>query len=288
MDGAAYDPQTMPEEVAGPVVDPGMAAGSFYPGCGTDCDACCFAPCCCGPTWTVRAGAMALQRISPASGKPNINNFNRHFADFGVGWGYELDAIRHRVCGSGNDVEVRYFGLYGWGGSTNGFTYGSQLQNAEVNVRRWALPWLQVLGGFRWVELMDYLGDTTGIAQFRTRNNLYGGQIGFDAKILQRRRLRIDGLGKAGAYGNNASSTLSFPTLPGFAFGGAANQTAFVGEIGLTGRYAINKHLALRSTYELLWLDGVALANNSLFLGPGVTSNTVFYQGAFVGLEFSH
>jgi hypothetical protein len=56
----------------------------------------------------------------------------------------------------------------------------------------------------------------------------------------------------------------------------------------LTGRYAITNSLALRATYELLWLDGVAAVNELTI--PNLTTlsantNTIFYQGAFVGFE---
>jgi hypothetical protein len=254
--------------------------------------------------------------------------------DLSTGWGYELDMIRrfNRSC---NAAEVRYFGVYGFNSSfgptaaqsvafvqiPNPFdpavasaNYTSQLQSAEANLRRQYTPWLQLLAGFRWVELDDVLSEsvtvtagrfqgTQSIQRLNAFNRLFGAQIGADAQVWQRGRLAVDAIGKAGIYGNTTNSyrTSTFispifgTNTTGLARTAEAGKTAFVGEIGLTGRYMLTERLWLRSTYELLWIDGVATASDqvpNLLSGaspvPGAktSSNTVFYNGAFIGVEY--
>jgi hypothetical protein len=249
-----------------------------------------------------------------------------------VGWGYELNAIRHRVRNSACDVEARYFAVYGNNATVGPFNvpagsvglyatpvlygapsvttaaFSSQLQNFELNVRRFRGPSVQLLGGFRWVELDDYFTITdnfpapvAGVTTQRTSviNRLFGAQIGADVFLWQRNRLSIDGIGKAGIYGNAISSNLLITqTTPGalnFQSAASGGQTAFVGELGLTGRYRLTNNCSLRATYQLLWLDGVArgtdqVPNYNLAVAPAtgpaaITTNTVFYNGMFMGAE---
>jgi hypothetical protein len=87
-------------------------------------------------------------------------------------------------------------------------------------------------------------------------------------------------------------------TTPGalnFQSAGSGGQAAFVGELGLTGRYRLTNNCSLRATYQLLWLDGVArgtdqVPNYNLAVAPAtgpaaITTNTVFYNGMFMGVE---
>ncbi len=214
----------------------------------------------------------------------------------GTGSGYDISAIRRIDC-SCTAVEARYFGLYGWSGKVDlgdatvslPFTLQSQLQSAEVNIRRTTASWLQLLAGFRWVELDDTF-NLANLASAKTFNRLFGCQVGADVSIWQYNRLSFDAIGKAGIYGNAIDGQLNIPGTLNLAT--SRGRTAFVGEVGLTGRYAITNSLALRATYELLWLDGVA-AVNELSLNPNLTAvsattNTIFYQGAFVGFECRH
>jgi len=77
--------------------------------------------------------------------------------------------------------------------------------------------------------------------------------------------------------------------------GTSARSVAFCGEIGITAAYNLTDRLALRGGYQLLWLDGVALASQQPILNPPPllsaatsvgTSGDVFYNGAFIGLEY--
>ena len=68
---------------------------------------------------------------------------------------------------------------------------------------------------------------------------------------------------------------------------------AFLGEAGVVLTYAITQNLALRASYEAMWLEGVALAPEQIGASDFVagtasvdTHGGVFYQGGGVGLEY--
>jgi hypothetical protein len=252
----------------------------------------------------------------------NANDFRQGFHG-----GPRLDLIRHGDCGY--DLELLYFQIDGWSDSklfagdpdTLLFTapgplfatnplgepmewdYSSQLYNAEFNVRWSPMCRLTMLAGFRWMELREDLNGGnlfTGVTppvlfsfwDTNTKNNLYGFQIGADGLLLDRGCFSIDGLIKAGIFGNHAEqSTIAAGTGP---FEASTNHTAFLGEVGLQCKYQATCHLSLRGGYEAIWLQGVALApgqiaETNIVSGEiGINSNSgVFYHGATAGLEYS-
>ena len=81
---------------------------------------------------------------------------------------------------------------------------------------------------------------------------------------------RPEGLIKVGLFGNAASQNSfiesSFESAPVFfaSATGQSGQVAFVGEIGLTGVYRLSDRLLLRGGYQLMWIDGVALAPSQM------------------------
>jgi hypothetical protein len=190
--------------------------------------------------------------------------------------------------------------------------YATKLYDAELNAR-WDPGYrVTLLAGFRWVNLGENLQGALSPGTFSwekpfwngtTTNNLYGFQIGADGKIWERGRFSIDGLVKAGIYDNNAESTTAVSVIHKSSFSGSAstNDAAFVGETGLQCKYQVNKRLLLRAGYEVLWLQGVALApeqiqetyittkwHDSTVQALGVNcSSGVFYHGATAGLEYS-
>jgi hypothetical protein len=140
-----------------------------------------------------------------------------------------------------------------------------------------------------------------------TRNDLYGAQIGVDAKLLEFGRFSIDGVIKAGVFDNNAEQTTVVSMAKQlYTVQATTNAAAFVGEADLQVKYQLAKGLALKVGYEALWLDGVALAPGQIretyttspssaspltpvsarALGVNTGSNVLF-QGATVGLEAS-
>jgi len=190
--------------------------------------------------------------------------------------------------------------------------YASELRNAEFNVR-WnpACP-LSLLAGFRWVNLGEDLQgalDPPTISteppfwKTTTSNHLYGLQIGADGRLWERGRFSIHGQVKAGIYDNHAEQTTAVSVIAKQVSTASAttDRVAFVGETGLHCEYRLTNALLLKAGYELIWLEGVALApgqiqetytttkildNSVRALGVNCDSG-VFYHGATLGLEYA-
>ncbi|MGA2069548.1 MAG: hypothetical protein ABSG86_31645 [Thermoguttaceae bacterium] len=186
--------------------------------------------------------------------------------------------------------------------------YATKLNNAELNVRWELCPRVTVLAGFRWVNLWEDLQGTLPPERAmpfwdtRTRNNLYGLQLGEDWKMLDWGRFSLDGLVKAGVFDNNAAETTGVSIYRSMYWESAAtNQLAFLGEIGLQAKYQLIPRLLLKAGYEAIWLQGVALApgqipktfcngdlHDTYVKALGIDSGSgVFYHGATAGLEYS-
>lgn len=281
----------------------------------------------CEPCWTFRGGAIFLQRSRPAdanlailaSGLPLLNA--RDFG-FDAQSGWDLGAVRR--LDDEYSLDFRYFQVDGWddslasapvdfsavafpGGIFSGVgfahiataSYNSLLRSAEFNVRRERSDWLTLLAGFRYVNLQESLVvDQVGFFSHRvdTRNHLYGGQVGAEVFFGARGKIRLDGWAKAGIFGTDAHSDYSFSDIVfpfnGFNAAGRQGQVSFVGDLGLTASYRLTDHIVLRGGYQLLWIDGVALASDQFNVQPvdgfGVgTTGGAFYHGALAGLEVS-
>lgn len=295
-----------------------------YPGCAATCGSGCDIPmnCCdCCDRWTIRAGAVFFRReagsdIPIVTGTPSYSTAD---LDFGYQGGPAVSVIRHGFLNTCWDLEVNYFGVYSDATATTldvdslnatppilvigavpaATVYDSNLHSTEINLRRRWNDWLTVLGGFRWIELSDDLTTDvdTGFAMFGTdvNNHLYGAQIGVDTCLLQRGAFTLEGFAKAGIFGNSADVAATTTGVGGALplVSVAGNDTVFVGDVALTGVYALNNCWSLRGGYQLLWIDGVALAPNQLDnvnLATGVaavdTSSTAFYHGFTVAAEY--
>lgn len=172
--------------------------------------------------------------------------------------------------------------------------------------------------GFRWVEWRDHIviGDTyrdlITTEEFFDRydtstiNSLYGLQIGADAVVWRpNRRFHVDGLAKAGVYGNNARQSSAYTTdglgsAETLSVATATARAAFVGEVGVAAVWQITDRVAARLGYTGYWLGGIAsatrqLPSQDLVINPppdpptvrGVTDtgSSVFVQGITLGLE---
>jgi hypothetical protein len=262
----------------------------------------------------------------------NSNDLQQGFAA-----GPKLDLIRHGD--SGYDLELSYFQIDGWSSDRSigpdtptdwlvmrspGFVqtnqqtdqamvwdYATKLYNAELNVRWNPSSRVTMLAGFRWINLGETLVGTLNpipselsdwhFWNTTTTNNLYGLQIGADGKLFERGRFSIDGLVKAGIFDNNAEQTTEISVIfkkQRWA-SASANAAAFAGETGLQCKYQVTKGLLLRAGYEVIWLQGVALAPGQIqetstdmrtittqVLGVNCNSG-VLYHGATAGLEYS-
>lgn len=187
-----------------------------------------------------------------------------------------------------------------------------RLQSAEFNRHLAWGPNFRWLAGFRWVQWHEQftLEDTlvtveppiTDRYQTTCDNNLYGGQIGADARLLSLGSFRLDSVVKAGAYYNEAVQASSYTTNHSANAGTASVAVAqspaacsFVGEVGLTGVLPLTCNLDFRFGYFGLWLTGLAQPTQQLS-GQQVTPNSptsgtltatggTLLQGVSLGLE---
>jgi hypothetical protein len=131
-------------------------------------------------------------------------------------------------------------------------------------------------GGFRYINLGEDLniyaertvggGVESGSYDLRTRNHLYGAQLGARMRRTQG-RLGYEAGGKAGLYVNDAQqeqTVTDFPNFPLRNTSHSSNTAAFVGEANLTGLYRLTRVWNLRAGYNVMWIEGLALAPDQL------------------------
>ncbi len=218
--------------------------------------------------------------------------------------------------------------------------YSTNLANVQCNLRYTLSSRITLLGGFGWLRLKENLqGLITPIdkyipiwmynsnntlydgQQFERQpggvpfpaaftptfwntnvvNNLYGFQVGADATLFEHGRFSIDGLAKLGGYLNDAEEStgvrMKKVVYPSSA---STDHPACAVEAGLQVKYRFTENLSLVAGYEVLWLDGVALAPGqiqetvSTYTTPptatalGVNSgSSVLFHGAHAGLQYS-
>jgi hypothetical protein len=182
--------------------------------------------------------------------------------------------------------------------------YNSRLHNFEANYFV-PLSRVSLLVGFRyisWNETLNISSTTTynGAQEnsdytVQADNNLFGLQVGGRVQGSWR-RLRFDFTPKVGLYGNSFSQR-SLILDDGNTFVGRDtwiyySDFAFVGDMALNIAYQISPHFALRAGYNLIFIDGLALAPNQLDFNLGRHSGfehnhsgSVMLQGFNAGLE---
>lgn len=266
-------------------------------------------------------GGVALDASDFQSGMaagPRFTLF-RHTGDMGaIEFNYlrvqSFTAARQLPTVEDGYVDIQPHGLYCCNSSTFRESVGgrmsSDLQSFELNRRFPTDGRLGWLAGFRWVEWNDGIGlqsvtpDNEGsyVRDYltRTSNDLYGMQIGADSILYGLgRSLRLEGIGKAGVYYNDAgqSSRLYAGDVDQtLAVSTSTGRAAFVGEVGLTGVYDITDRISVRAGYTIFWLGGLALAPNQFdrqmlcpggeeIMGATDTGGSVFVQGLSLGLE---
>ena len=164
--------------------------------------------------------------------------------------------------------------------------------------------------GYRYMELDEWLridvNQPLAFLQevgFDAGNRLNGIQIGLDGPLWDHGgRFRMDAFSNFGMYYNKIDtwSYLRDPAAPAVSGSGTSsnNHTAFGMELGLYASYAVTRRIAIRSGYQMLLLDGVALAadqvpnTGDLYNLPTTVSvmphadNTILFHGLNLGLEF--
>ncbi|MCE9552855.1 MAG: BBP7 family outer membrane beta-barrel protein [Planctomycetes bacterium] len=281
------------------------------------------------PWFSIRAGAIALHRSEAqshvllseqATGETLLDTFD---APLGWGAGPELNVLVHLT--SDVDFEFNWFSINDWsnqrfvdvGGvvvdpfgaplTSASLLNQSSLHNFEFNLRHSPSENITLLAGFRYLELDDELGinyedSGSGLsedASLRTRNRLYGVQIGAEAALWQRGLWQLDGWIKAGAYGNAAGhkTDVLFSGVPVAEIRARESNLAFIGDTGLRATRQLGEHTQFYVGYRVMFLDGVALAANqydsvaAYFSGGGdqmTTGGSPFYHGAELGLTVAY
>lgn len=201
--------------------------------------------------------------------------------------------------------------------SANVTTSGT-ISGAELNWRRRTCSPVTWLAGFRWIEwnqgllvqdrfrfdpAFDQPPGTSNL-DVATGNNLYGGQIGMDLCLWNRRTsaIQVNGVGKAGVFYNHASYQRTvgafmqdgYPSQQLGPAAATADQTSFVGELGVNASLRITDWLSWRAGYSLFWLSCVAtpaeqLSVTNLLDAPPTalidTNGSVLLHGVTTGLE---
>lgn len=192
--------------------------------------------------------------------------------------------------------------------------YRSRIQGAEVNFPccfccedpcgDYATS-KEFFAGFRYVSLREDIlifgakpvqsGIETGYYDTNSRNDLYGAQVGSRIRRC-RGRFSLEGTAKVGIFYNQAGQEQVFVDFPNFllrpSVSANGNNVACVSELNLTGIYQLNRTWGLRAGYNVMWIEGVALAPNQLDFSFASTSGTglhagggLFLHGVNVGLE---
>ncbi len=193
--------------------------------------------------------------------------------------------------------------------------YNSTINSAEANIFSTNHEWRDASGSWLtddWIVGFRYIGveesssininccvnttDTSIPYAVQTQNNMFGAQVG--------RRLRwtwerwaIETWGKAGILGNSQQAISAplvdytgFQQRPGYSTWGSC--VGFVGDINLSTIYRLTDVWGIRAGYNLIWIDGLALAPNQYNFGVNdgagsalVSGGGVFMNGANLGLE---
>jgi hypothetical protein len=160
--------------------------------------------------------------------------------------------------------------------------------------------------GFRYMYLGEDLDISTqrtvssrledGNYNIRTTNSLFGAQLGARLRRMGP-RFGWETTGKAGIFGNAAQENQWATDFPNHTVrptvSSSGGGVAFVGELGLSALYRLTDVWNLRAGYNVMWIEGLALApdqldfnfasspsGNQLHNGGGM-----FLHGVNVGLE---
>jgi len=263
---------------------------------------------------TVGSGRVAVIRVNDeATAAPGAPVFA--MSDLAMNFQPGMRIVTGWRQDSQRAFEVSYFGIFNWhdsavvqgnnnlalpgdlGLASQDFfaddemrlSYRSQLNNAEANIIGTDGNF-SLIGGFRYLSLYEKfnirstdLDSGTGDYRIRTTNNLFGGQLG--ARFGRSYgRLGWDATGKAGLFGNSASEwQFVTDSVPGSFLRhrrtAAGAQLAFVGDINVSVTYRLFSFFTLRAGYNLLWVDGVALAPGQLDFTNTAASGTVLRSG---------
>jgi hypothetical protein len=150
-----------------------------------------------------------------------------------------------------------------------------------------------------WLADSDSAPAGTGSYLVTTHNRMVGPQAGVDL-FYERADWRLGVRAKGAALVNWASqqSTVRIldangdPLEPDRDEFAKMHDAAFVGELNFIGSYHLRPNIALRVSYDLMWVTNLALAQNQLTFNPALpaelsNSHSLFFQGLSLGLEWA-
>lgn len=317
--GGAAPAEELIHQLSDPAAACGMEPATALP-LPSPCDeaAPCFddCVCCCGDdSWTALVGGGFYARengartvfvdgggdpvFSPGAGFQAgiLANVIRHRTDgydydFGLMWITSGNNIGLGILPPGSNIPASpiVFNDTAFAASV----YSTGLFGLEWNRRFGANDDVQLLAGLRYINLSErlILGAVSADPEVfgslsQTGNNLFGFQVGGDAKLWSSGNWDLSGVVKAGLYYNDAQVDFTGVFLPGPIIGaGEANNgsLAFQGQAELAATWQFRENLALRMGYQAMWLDGIALATNQ-FAGPNF-DGAIFMHGGVIQAEY--
>lgn len=186
--------------------------------------------------------------------------------------------------------------------------YTSELHNAELNLLHCNCSALTLIGGLRYLNVDESFRlasidatDGNGLLTIDTENHALGLQIG---ALLEHEtcRWRFGLSAKGGVFGNLSESDLflfdsNYSGLDSVAVSVEQDDEdiGFIGELNLTANYHLCGGISVRGGYQVMWIDGVALAAEQVgngaapgaFQAPSIDSDgSVLYDGGFIGLQW--
>lgn len=308
--------------------EPACLHADMFSGCGEA-----VSPTCRPPTISFAAGSVFLKREDPSGTVLMSNGLGTQrlrAGDFNFSLAAGVDfQLTHHTLIDGADLEVRYFEVGDWkdqvarnltggpirlnlamplsltGSRSVRSLYSSQLQNLEINFVRTvgqSASGLQMTTGFRYLNLNERLssilsgGGANDFLQSRTSNHLYGFQIGLSAPVVATRNSLIESYARFGIFGAETNARTTVGALGGgsLTMTGRGDNTAIMGEWGVRAEVSLTDRTRFYGGYQMLLLDGVALASKQVPLSqPGlanvdVDNSSVFFHGASFGLEFRY
>ena len=198
-------------------------------------------------------------------------------------------------------------------------TLGSELHNAELNLRRrWVTAGCllhgSMMAGVRYISLdegmaFNALVPDGGSLDYNidTQNDAFGFQVGGEAFVCVSPRFKFGVDYRGGIFGNEARVNSVINTIdvtPGGVTTATpvleeSNETdvAFVGQLSVTALFRVTPRLMIKGGYTMLYLDNFALAGENFstaspFAATGrpVAFNNesdVLYNGASLGITWT-